>query len=277
MCAQCSAFVSSDDRVCPYCNAPLSSRSVARTGTPGDVMFGIIPAARFTTIMILLVNFALYAATTLITMKLSEGGFTTDIPGQVLLAFGAKHRAAIFQGHEWWRLVTAGFLHGGIFHLLMNSWVLFDLGATVEEYFGTSRMLVIYFVGTVLGFLASCYWTSALSIGSSAGIFGLIGAMIAFGTRDKTSYGRQLRSVFVRWAAYSLLIGVVLVAVFPVDNAAHVGGLAGGFLVGYAASDRSARQPAWVSTLWTGLASVCLLITVLSFALMFLNFTRVAR
>ena len=81
---------------------------------------------------------------------------------------------------EWWRLLTAGFLHGGLFHILMNSWVLFDLGAQVEEIYGTSRYLVFYFIATVTGFLASAVFSGALSIGASAGIFGLIGAMIGF-------------------------------------------------------------------------------------------------
>ena len=58
---------------------------------------------------------------------------------------------AIFLG-QWWRLVTAGFLHGGLFHILMNSWVLFDLGAQVEQVYGARRMLVFYFVSTVGGF-----------------------------------------------------------------------------------------------------------------------------
>ena len=59
---------------------------------------------------------------------------------------------------EWWRLVTAGFLHGGLLHILMNSWVLFDLGAQVEEIYGASRMWVIYFVSSVCGFYASAVW-----------------------------------------------------------------------------------------------------------------------
>ena len=70
---------------------------------------------------------------------------------RTLIMFGAKWNMGLAQG-EYWRLVTAGFLHGGLIHILMNSWVLFDLGAQVEEIYGSSRMLVIYFVSTVGGF-----------------------------------------------------------------------------------------------------------------------------
>ena len=71
--------------------------------------------------------------------------------------------------------MTAGFLHGGLLHIGMNSWVLFDLGAQVEEVYGASRLIVVYFMATVFGFLLSTFWTAALSVGASAGIMGLIG------------------------------------------------------------------------------------------------------
>ena len=69
---------------------------------------------------------------------------------------GESVPAAYMEG-QWWRLITAGFLHGGILHILMNSWVLFDLGAEVEQIYGTSRLIVFYFVSTVTGFWASSH------------------------------------------------------------------------------------------------------------------------
>ena len=90
---------------------------------------------------------------------------------------------------EWWRLVTAGFLHGGLMHILMNSWVLFDLGAQVEEMYGSSRMLVIYFVSTRGRLLSQHAVEPGPSVGASAGLFGLIGAMIALGVRHRNALG----------------------------------------------------------------------------------------
>ncbi len=110
---------------------------------------------------------------------------------------------------QWWRLVTAGFLHGGVLHILMNSWVLFDLGAEVETFYGTSRLIVFYFVSTVTGFAASSHINGGhFSVGSSAGIFGLIGAMLAFGFTDRSSLGMQVKIAV--YALGDLRIGVEL-------------------------------------------------------------------
>ncbi len=133
---------------------------------------------------------------------------------------------------QWWRLITAGFLHGGVFHILMNSWVLFDLGAEVEELYGTSRLIVFYFVSTVTGFWTSSHIGMHVSVGSSAGIFGLIGAMLAFGVSDRSALGSMVKSLYMRWVIY----GLVLSFLPGVDFWAHVGGLGGGFVAGWLAS-----------------------------------------
>ena len=92
---------------------------------------------------------------------------------------------------------------------MMNSWILFDLGATVEQFYGTSRMLVIYFVSTITGFLVSAFWSAHLSVGASAALMGLVGAMIAVGVRDRTGTGAAIKAMYVRWVIYILLFGFV--------------------------------------------------------------------
>src|SRR5215813_10822042 len=152
MCPHCRAFITTKDRVCPYCNESVGQRAVDRRN-PSPILGGLIPHAGFCTVIILVINFGLYLATTVYSMK-SGNGSLMDIDGQTLFQFGAKYPAAIAAG-QWWRLVTAGFLHGGILHIAMNSWVLFDLGAAVEEIYGASRMLTIYFLSDVVGFYLS--------------------------------------------------------------------------------------------------------------------------
>src|SRR5579871_2547454 len=164
MCPNCRAFVTASDKVCPYCDAAIGPRAVDQCN-PGEILGGLIPQARFTTIMILLINTGLFLAQSL-------------NPNSGLLQWGASMPASMMDG-QWWRLITAGFLHGGIIHILMNSWALYGLGAEVEQLYGISRMIVFYFVSTVAGFYASSHF-GHFSVGSSAGIFGLIGAMIAF-------------------------------------------------------------------------------------------------
>src|SRR5262249_47308259 len=158
---------------------------------------------------------------------------------------------------------------GGVLHILMNSWAMFDLGAEVENTYGTSRYLVIYFVSTITGYLASFWWKPYIvSIGASAGIFGLIGAMIAIGTRERTSYAAAMRGAYLRWAGIMLVIG--LLGYFAIDNAAHIGGGIGGFIVGYAAGMPRVSGPR--ETFWRALAGVCIAITILAFLEMFLRF-----
>ena len=221
MCPHCRAFITTDDKICPYCHTDVAPRAY-RPRPPSDALGGLIPHARFTTIVLMLINTGLYVAS-----LLRSGGAEPD--GQALIDLGGKALPYIVQGGQWWRLITAGFLHGNTLHILMNMWVLFDLGAQVEEMYGTSRFLVIYLVSNLTGFIASMYLLPhSLSVGASAAIFGLIGAMIAVGVRDRSSYGSAIRSFYVRWAIY----GLVLSLLPGTDWAAHIGGLAGGFVVG---------------------------------------------
>src|ERR1700677_1899090 len=253
MCPNCRAFVTTSDKVCPYCQAPLGARAVERRN-PGEILGGLIPHARFTTVMILLINTALFVA-----QYVSPQSGITEA--------GQSVPAVLMQG-QWWRLVTAGFLHGGILHILMNSWVLFDLGAEVETLYGTSRLIVFYFISTVTGFLASSHLGHYPSVGSSAGIFGLIGAMLAFGFTDRSSLGMQVKALYTRWVIY----GLVLSFLPGVDFWAHVGGFAGGFLTGWLASTPRARLM-WKEPLLKVLAGVCIAATVVAFGMMYAAMT----
>jgi len=254
MCPNCRAFVTTSDRVCPYCEMQLGPRAIERRD-PGEVLGGLIPHARFTTVMILLINTGLFLADYL-------------NPQAGLTRFGASLPAPYMQG-QWWRLITAGFLHGGVFHILMNSWVLFDLGAEVEQLYGTSRLIVFYFISTITGFWTSSHLGFHSSVGSSAGIFGLIGAMLAFGVSDRSALGSMVKSLYMRWVIY----GLVLSFLPGVDFWAHVGGLAGGFITGWLASTPRARLM-WKETLLRALAGISIAITFLAFGMLYLAMTR---
>ena len=222
----------------------------------GEVLGGLIPSVRFITVMILLINTALFLAETL-------------SPHTGLAQMGASVPWPLMQMQgQWWRLVTAGFLHGGVLHILMNSWVLFDLGAEVEQIYGASRLIVFYFVTTVTGFMTSSYF-GHFSVGSSAGIFGLIGAMLAFGVFDNSALAAQVKALYGRWMIY----GLVMSFIPGVDYWAHIGGLAGGFVAGWLASTPRARLM-WKETLMKGLAGVSLALTALAFGMLYLAISR---
>jgi rhomboid protease GluP len=229
MCPNCRAFITTDDKICPYCNTKVGARAVD-LNRPKDALGGLIPQARFTTVILLLVNAGIYLASLLYTSH-SGGQPGLDPSDRALFDLGGKDARAIFVFGQWWRLVTAGFLHGGTWHILMNSIALFQLGAPTEEEYGTARFLVLYLASSIGGFLASSYWSASLSIGASAAIYGLIGAMIAVGIRERGAYGSARRSLYVQWAIFGLIMSIY----GPIDMAAHVGGLITGFVMGFIA------------------------------------------
>ena len=261
MCPNCRAFITTGDRTCPYCGQQVGPRAID-VRQPGAILGGLIPQAHFTTILILVINFGLFLGTQMLARTMGESG--------AIGAMGAKFGPYIFQNHEYWRLVTAGFLHGGWLHILMNSWVLYDLGATVEQVYGTPRFLVVYFAGTVGGFYLSAAVNPLVpSLGSSAGIMGLVGAMIAFGAINRTSIGRAIRQTYGRYVIYIIAFG--LIPGFNVDNWAHIGGLAAGFAIGYVAGTPVHSSPGREG-MWRVLGAVCILLTVWSFFLVYRNF-----
>ena len=269
MCPHCRAFITTKDRTCPYCNEPVGAPAVDRRN-PSAILGGFIPHARFCTTIILLINFGLYLANTVYSMRGGNSQALFGLDLQTLFSFGASYRPAIQQG-QLWRLVTAGFLHGGLLHIGMNSWVLFDVGAQVEEIYGAYRMVVIYFVATVCGFYLSSWWSPAVSVGASAAIMGLIGAMIALSVHHNNAMTVALRGMYIRWVVYMLIIG--LLPGLHIDNAAHIGGLAGGFGIAYLAG-LPRWEASWRERFWRIAAYASILITAFCFYKMYQWLTR---
>ncbi len=162
---------------------------------------------------------------------------------------------------QYWRLVTAGFLHTGLLELAVNSGMLLELGNRVQAEFGRARTAVIYFASIVAGFAASAAWSPSLSGGSSSGVCGLAGAMIVLGLGKRSAIGRMIRRQYQVW-----LLFVFVWSLFPgshVDAAANLGGLAAGM------------ASAWLSGLpgrslvadriWESAACVCLFLTCCAF------------
>lgn len=208
----------------------------------------LVPNGKLAVSLLLLVNSALYLA---IVMSNSYA----------LPRLGVKSVPDILQG-EWYRLITAGYLHTQFFHIFMNMIGLYNLGPLVEEIYGTRRMFVIYTVATITGFLGSSAWLPmAHSLGASAGIFGLLGALIAYGMHSKSFAARHIQQQCLINAG----IGFVMGGFLPmIDNAAHFGGLVGGFGVAYAAG-----LPGWIDDsrekFWGVASLVSLLLTFYAF------------
>lgn len=271
ICPNCRAFISRADRVCPYCEFELAPAPKTRLDT-ARTLSSILPQNGQLTVYILAVNGFLYLAMALFNQVNITGGGIFDLSGPTLFLFGAKEPSYIFHG-EWWRLITAGFLHASIIHIAMNSWALYDLGVQAEEAFGSGRMLVIYLIGSITGFFASALFAPALSVGASAGIFALIGAMIAFGMQQRSTLGSYVKSAYTRVAVWALLISFLIPFT---DNWAHIGGLAGGFLAAFIATHPSLSEPRQ-ERYWNVAGLAVAGIILLSFIVQLLSALRILR
>lgn len=269
MCPNCRAFITVTDRVCPYCGVQLGPRAVDLRASQLAASF--VPHANLTSIVILIVNAAFFLAEVIVNSQLTKQPLSSGINGQIAVLFGAKYAPMIFAG-QWWRLITAGFLHGGFWHIAMNSWALFILVTEVEQFYGTSRLIFVYIFSTFTGFLLSSIWSPQTpSLGASAACFGLFGIMLAMGLRHRADpLAQAVRAHYTQW----LILGLVLSFVPGVDMAAHVGGFVGGFIVGLIGGlpglPNSPRE-----ILWKWLAGLALAVTLYAFALDFLSYHAV--
>jgi rhomboid protease GluP len=136
---------------------------------------------------------------------------------------------------EWWRVVTSLFLHGSLLHLLFNMIALWQVGQLVERLFGSLRFTALYLIAGVCGSLASVLWNPQVnSVGASGAIFGIVGGLLAFTRRENSGVPptvvSDLRGSLLPFLAFNLAAGFL----YPhTDNAAHLGGLAGGWLAGH--------------------------------------------
>lgn len=150
----------------------------------------------------------------------------------VLVTLGANVPTLVWQDGQWWRLITSLFLHIGIVHLLLNGWALYQLGALFEILLGSGKLLFVFLVSGIAGSFASLFWTRGLSAGASGAIFGLMGALISFLLRRRemlTPAAKSLLGQLVLWAGINVVFGFTSPGI---DNAAHLGGCAMGFLLG---------------------------------------------
>lgn len=155
---------------------------------------------------------------------------------QSLFLFGASGAEPVFGFGRWWTVLSAAWLHGGILHILFNMMWVRDLAPATARFYGPGRTVIVYTVSAVAGFLASsvagAFFTfmpdilrgAGFTVGASAPIFGLLGALL--------HYGRRGGSAMVSQQAKSLALTMLLFgfAMPGVDNWAHIGGFAGGYL-----------------------------------------------
>jgi rhomboid protease GluP len=172
----------------------------------------------------------------LISGVLSGNLFT---PSNAALFFlGAKVNQLIAAG-QYWRLITSMFLHANLIHVGVNCYSLYAIGPQTERYYGTPRFLALYFISGLAGGVASYAFSASPGVGASGAIFGLVGGLAAFYYTSRALLGeisRQQLGSLITIIMINLFIGLSSGGL--IDNWAHMGGLAGGVLVGWLLAPR---------------------------------------
>ena len=141
----------------------------------------------------------------------------------------------VFATGQYWRLVTAMFLHANLLHWFANSFTLYQLGTLYEELFGSARFAFIYAVAGICASLVSAMRLApnGISVGASGAILGILGAFF-FSIRRSPRYRHQpwTKSLLTQlgfWAIANIILGL---SVPQIDNAAHIGGMISGLILG---------------------------------------------
>lgn len=169
---------------------------------------------------------------------------------------------------QWWRLITNAFLHFNLLHLLFNMWVLWSIGRMLERLTGNLGFLLLYFVSAVTGSLASLFWhPGVISAGASGAVFGVCGGLVGFLLPRKDTIPALIRVQLRKDIMFFIVVNVAFgLAVPGIDNAAHLGGLLGGFLMGLLMSqpldsDTRARRP-WRNLMAAGAAIAVIMMAI---------------
>lgn len=228
MCPNCRAFISISDRVCPYCEVQLGPRIVDTR--PSQSAGSFMPRLTNASIAVLLINLIWFGLEIFVGWFAGRGVAIENVS----VDLGFSYAPYVLHG-QWWRLITAGFLHGGIIHIAMNSYALLILVTESEQFYGLYRFIVAYVFSTFTGFLASCLvHPFTPSLGASAAAFGLMGLMLAMTVgRRVHPVAHLVKAQYTQWVLFGLVMSFLPFS--HVDWAAHIGGLAGGFLVGIVA------------------------------------------
>jgi rhomboid protease GluP len=224
LCTSCGVLVGVNDPTCYNCgrrNPGLWGFGPALRALGNDL--GFVSIVTGGTII-------MYVLSLVLSRDGTNIGFEPNITALQIL--GASGSVPVFGRGWWWTVLTAGWLHGGILHIFFNVLWIRQLGPEIANLYGPGRMIIIYTVGGVAGFTLSSvmgllpipFFGAPVTVGASASIFGFLGALVHYGRRTGSSHIGQAG------LQYALFMGIMGFVFRGVDNAAHLGGFAGGYL-----------------------------------------------
>jgi membrane associated rhomboid family serine protease len=242
LCPACGMLVGAGTTRCHQCGASMTYSLAAASRSLTKMM----PHAAPITYSIVGLDCLLYGLSLLMTIQRS-GGFDANagglrgillslggISGTILLRLGESVPMA-YAVSQPWRLVMAVFLHGSLIHIGFNMMTLVNIGPMVEETYGSARFFFIYVLTGFVGCVASST-VGNFSVGASGAILGLVGVLLAQTAGSKSASMRQQRSQLISWLISIAVLGFVMRGM--IDNYAHAGGFAAGYLLGKRMPDR---------------------------------------
>ncbi len=234
VCPSCHKLVSVKEEKCFYC------------GRPNPGMWGFTSLLRKVGQDLGFVQVVIWGCAGLyIAMLLADpsgirggGLFSLLSPsGRMAFLFGASGAEPLFRFGRWWTVLSAGWLHGGLLHIVFNMMWIRHLAPTTAEEYGIGRTVIIYTVASTTGFLLSSWVGEFLpflpgplrgaysyTLGASAPIFGLLGALVYAGKKGSSAVGQQAKGLAIMICVFGLIMP-------GIDNWAHLGGFGGGYLI----------------------------------------------
>jgi rhomboid protease GluP len=255
LCPNCKSLISKDEPRCPHCG-------IARPGSwwkNNRWTQGFRDTDQLL-MAIIYTNIGMYILSMLLNIRgssLSLDPFTLLSPdNRSLLVLGATGTIPIDRFGRWWTLVSANYLHGGILHILFNMFALRQVGYLVVEEYGTYRMFIIYTLGGISGFLLSYLVGVPLTIGASAAIMSLIGAVLYYGKSRGGTYGQMIFRQVGGWVVGIFIFGFLVPGI---NNWGHGGGMVAGAILGFLLGYQEKRRENLFHKL---LAGLCMIATV---------------
>ncbi|MDR2391600.1 MAG: rhomboid family intramembrane serine protease [Planctomycetota bacterium] len=237
ICPGCRRLVRKGDEFCPFCARRIRAESGWRAhakallATPDIATRGLLG-------LILLIFILQYLVAALLPPEYRDGGtggFFGSAPGALLL-MGGSSAGLVFGLDQWWRLVSYIFLHANLLHIFFNCWMFWDIGRLVERTWGARQTFAAFILTGIAAGLASAVLgqlsgSRGITVGASGSICGLLGLLIGAEYRlGRRRPGTFFESGLVRNGIYIIVFGLIVPGV---DNAAHLGGLLSGSLLGY--------------------------------------------
>jgi rhomboid protease GluP len=228
LCPNCRRLISRDESQCPYCGIrrPASWWKNNRLITGLSHHDGVISLILYANIGFYILSLVLFPRGS--GLALNPMSFLSP-SHKSLLVLGSTGTVAISELHRWWSLISANYLHGGLMHILFNMIALKQIGPLVIKEYGVYRMLAIYTLGGVFGFVLSFLAGVQFTIGASAAVCSLIGAILYYGKSRGGIYGQNLYRQIGVWAVTIFVFGFIVPGI---NNWGHGGGMAAGALLG---------------------------------------------